>query len=211
MTDVTRILQAIGNGERGATEDLLPIVYDELRQIAAAKLMREKKGHTLQTTALVHEAYLRLVGGRPDDAASQSEVSTVSPNETQTFTQDEWRTRGHFFAAAAEAMRRILIESARSKSRLKRGGDRQRLDLNDVELAIPMQSVDLIALDEALTRLEAEDEVKAKVVKLRYFAGLTIEQTATALDVSEPTVKRYWYYSRAWLKREIAKGDESDE
>lgn len=201
MSDVTQILQAIEQGDDRAAKELLRVVYDELHRIAASKLARESPGHTLQTTALVHETYLRLLGNTADDTL-RGESEDTDPSSTG------WQSRGHFFAAAAEAMRRILIDNARRKKRLKRGGDRERLQLEQIELAASSPSVDLIALDEALVRLEAEDETKARVVKLRYFAGLTIEQTAAALGVSEPTVKRHWYYARAWLRREIAKGDE---
>jgi RNA polymerase sigma factor (TIGR02999 family) len=159
MTDVTLSLLAIENGDPGAADRLLPLVYDELRKLAAQKLVKEKPGQTLQATALVHEAYLRL-------------VDTDHPQH--------WSSRGHFFAAAAEAMRRILVENARRKKSLKAGGLHQRVDLADVEPAIEGPDLDLIALDEALTRLEAKDERKARLVKLRYFAGLTNEQAAQA-------------------------------
>ena len=194
MSEVTQILDAINQGDAEAPERLLTVVYDELRRIASAKLSGETPGQTLQATALVHETYLRLLGSAEDTPDSSS--------------SQNWQSRGHFFAAAAEAMRRILIENARRKKRLKRGGDRDRIALEDVEPAEHSPPIDLLALDEALKKLETEDELKAQVVKLRYFAGLTIEQTAEALKVSEPTVKRHWYYARAWLRREIGKGEE---
>jgi RNA polymerase sigma factor (TIGR02999 family) len=181
MSDVTRILEAIG-GDRGGLERLMPIVYDELRRLAAANLAHEAPGQTLQATALVHEAYLRLVGG-------------VEPR---------FETRGHFFTAAAEAMRRILIDRARSKGRQKRGGNARRLELNELDLAAPPPDDDLLALDEALTKLEQEDRVKAELVKLRFFAGLSVEQAAAALGISRATADRYWSFARAWLFHEIA-------
>jgi RNA polymerase sigma factor (TIGR02999 family) len=184
MSEVTRILNAIERGDGRAVDKLLPAVYQELRQLAARKLSREKPGQTLQATALVHEAYLRLVG-----------------EESQT-----WKGKTHFFAAAAEAMRRILIENARRKHRLKRGGNEQRLDIDEAEIAIEGPSQDLLALDEALGRLEAADKVKADIVKLRYFGGLTIEQVAELLKISPTTAKRHWTYARAWLYKAISSG-----
>jgi RNA polymerase sigma factor (TIGR02999 family) len=181
MSEVTRILEAIVVGDPAAVERLLPLVYDELRQLAAAKLAQEAKGQTLQATALVHEAYLRLVGG----------------------ADPRFETRGHFFSAAAEAMRRILIDRARSKGRQKRGGGARRLELNELDLASPPPDDDLLALDEALSKLEAEDRVKAELVKLRFFAGLTDEQAASALGISRATAARYWAFARAWLFHEI--------
>ncbi len=184
MTDVTRILNAIERGDARAADELLPLVYEELRRLAACKLSREKPGQTLQATALVHEAYIRLVG-----------------EEAQN-----WKSRTRFFAAAAEAMRRILIENARWKHRLKRGGDQQRIDLEDAEFAIEEPSEDIIALGEALEKLASEDPTKADLVKLRYFAGLTIEQAAKMLGISTATADRYWSYARAWLFYEVKKG-----
>ena len=184
MSDVTRILAAIEQGDARAADELLPLVYEELRRLAAQKMSKEQPGQTLQATALVHEAYIRLVGS--DD--------------------QEWSGRTHFFAAAAEAMRRILIENARRKLRLKRGGVRQRVDLENESIAIEGPSEDVIALDEALTKLALEDPIKADLVKLRYFAGLTIEQAAKILNISKATADRYWSYSRAWLFDEINKG-----
>jgi RNA polymerase sigma factor (TIGR02999 family) len=179
MSEVTRILMAVEQGDARALDRLLPAVYRELRQLAAQKLSREKPGQTLQATALVHEAYLRLVG----------------------VEGQAWKSKTHFFATAAEAMRRILIENARRKHRLKRGGQRQRIDLEDGELSIDGPSHDLIALDEALNKLAETDKEKAELVKLRYFAGLTIEQAAEVLGISPTTAKREWAYARAWLYR----------
>lgn len=187
MSDVTRILTAIEKGDARAAEDLLPIVYKELRRLAAHRLSREKPGQTLQATALVHEAYLRLVG----------------------VEDPKWEGRGHFFAAAAEAMRRILIESARRKKRLKHGGGRRRFEIDDADLAIEGPSLDLIALDEALKKLAEEDPVKVDLVKLRFFAGLTIPQAAEALGISHATAERYWKYAKAWLHHEVSRGDET--
>ena len=182
MADVTQILSQIESGDSSAADHLLIVVYEELRKLAAARLAHEKPGQTLQATALVHEAYLRLVGG-PD---------------AQT-----WKDRAHFFGAAAEAMRRILINQARSKSSEKRGGDRHRVTLED---GIPEHSgvadaslTDLLALNDALDQLANEDPVKAQLVKLRYFAGLSLEDAALAIDVSNATAKRYWVYARSWL------------
>jgi RNA polymerase sigma factor (TIGR02999 family) len=180
MTDVTRILSAIERGDPQAAAQLLPLVYDELRQLAAQRLAQEKPGQTLQATALVHEAYVRLVGGEQ--------------------TQD-WDGRRHFFAAAAEAMRRILIDRARHKQTRKAGGGRRRLDLDDLEPALEEANGDrLLALDEALGQLEAEDPRKAELVKLRFFAGLTAEQAAAALGISTSTAEKDWAYARSWLR-----------
>ena len=180
MTDVTRVLAAIDQGDPEAAEQLLPLVYDELRKLAAQRLAQEKAGQTLQATALVHEAYLRLVGGEQ--------------------TQD-WNSRRHFFGAAAEAMRRILIDRARHKQTRKAGGGRRRLDLDDIEPVLEEENGDrLLALDEALRQLEAEDPRKAELVKLRFFAGLTAEQAAAALGVSTSTVEKDWAYARSWLR-----------
>jgi len=181
MSDVTRIIDAIRDGDPQAVERLLPLVYDELRQLAAARLSHEAPGQTLQATALVHEAYLRLVGG----------------------SEPHWETRGHFFTAAAEAMRRILIDRARSRNRQKRGGGSKRLELESLDLVSPPPDDQLLALDEVLTRLEQHDPVKAQLIKLRFFAGLTLEQAASALGISRATADRYWAYSRAWLFHEL--------
>jgi RNA polymerase sigma factor (TIGR02999 family) len=180
MTDVTRILSAIEQGNPHAAEQLLPLVYDELRKLAAQRLAQEAPGQTLQATALVHEAYLRLVGGE------------------QT---PDWDSRGHFFAAAAEAMRRILIDRARHKQTRKAGGGRRRLDLDDIEPALQEGNGDrLLVLDEALRQLEVEDPRKAELVKLRFFAGLTADQAAAALGVSTSTAEKDWTYARSWLR-----------
>ena len=183
MSDVTRILNAIEGGDPKAADRLLPLVYEELRLLAAQKMSQESLGQTLQATALVHEAYIKLVGEEAQD----------------------WKNRGHFFRAAAEAMRRILIDNARRKKSLKHGGEHQKIDLDEAILRqdIGSSADDLIALDEALVRLSADEELRAEVVKLRYFAGLSVGQTADILGISPTTVKRYWAYARAWLLREI--------
>ena len=183
MSDVTHILNAIDQGDSRAIDKLLPVVYDELRRLAARKLYHERPTQTLQATALVHEAYIRLVKG-----------------ETQS-----WSSRSHFFSVAAEAMRRILIESARRKKRLKRGGEHHKVDFEDATMMIEEPSEKIIALDEALTKLSKQNSMAAEIVKLRYFAGLTIEQAANALCVSRRTANRYWAYARAWLYQEINK------
>jgi RNA polymerase sigma factor (TIGR02999 family) len=185
MTDVTRILNAIDRGDAKATGELLPLVYEELRLLAAQKLAQEKPGHTLQATALVHEAYIRLVGMEKQD----------------------WRSKRHFFVAAAEAMRRILIDYARQKRSLKRGGNRERIPL-DEEIGSPDSqrlSDDLIDLDDALEKLSQRDQMKADLVKLRYFAGLTSDQAAAALSISHATAERYWDYASSWLRLEISR------
>lgn len=178
MSEVTRILKAMDEGDPQAAEKLLPLVYQELRRLAAQKLAHEKPEQTLQATALVHEAYLRLVG---------------HDNEQR------WQSRGHFFAAAAESMRRILVESARRKHRLKRGGERLRVELDDVPAKPAAPIEDLLALDDALNQLAAEDAQKAELVKLRYFAGLSVAEAAKCLGISRATADRYWSYARAWL------------
>jgi RNA polymerase sigma factor (TIGR02999 family) len=189
MSDVTRILAAIEQGDSRAADELLPLVYDELRRLAAQKLAQERPGQTLEATALVHEAYLRLVA---------TPAAAVAPR---------WEGRGHFFAAAAEAMRRILIDQARHKLTLRRGGGRKREDPARVEVAAPEPSLDVLALDEALERFEQVDEPKARLVKLRYFAGLTIPQAADVLGISTNTADRWWAYARAWLHAELKKGE----
>jgi RNA polymerase sigma factor (TIGR02999 family) len=185
MSDVTRILSAIEQGDPSAAAQLLPLVYDELRQLAARRLAQEKPGQTLEGTALVHEAYLRLVSGEQ--------------------TQD-WDGRRHFFAAAAEAMRRILIENARRKRSGKHGGGWQRRDVHAGSLVAPDPDVDLLALDAALRRLAEHDPQKARLVDLRYFAGLTGEQAAAVLGISASSADRHWVYTRAWLRRELGIG-----
>jgi RNA polymerase sigma factor (TIGR02999 family) len=182
MSHVTEILAAIEQGEPQAAERLLPLVYDELRRLAAARLAQERPGQTLQATALVHEAYLRLVDANPARS---------------------WDTRGHFFAAAAEAMRRILVEAARRKGRLKRGGDCRRIELDALDASIADPGDDILALHEALEKLEAKHPERAALVKLRYFGGLTGDEAAQALDISPATADRYWTYARAWLLREL--------
>jgi RNA polymerase sigma factor (sigma-70 family) len=194
MSDVTRILSKIEQGDPVAAEQLLPLVYDELRKLAAAKLATEKPGQTLQATALVHEAYLRLVGG-PGDRDRESADKGHGPGERG----QEWCSRGHFFAAAAEAMRRILINRARDKSREKRGGGRQRVDLDAIEIALDTPPEDLLALDEALEQLAVDDQLCANLVKLRFFAGLTLGEAAEALGLARRTADRHWAYARAWL------------
>ncbi len=190
MSDVTRILSQIESGDPSAAEQLLPLVYDELRKLAAAKLAGEKPGQTLQATALVHEAYVRLVG--------QSGGTS-------------WDGRGHFFAAAAEAMRRILIDQARRKQSERHGGGRKRHDVEYVEIAASARSLEVLALDEALERFERIDAIKARLVKLRYFTGLTIPQAAEALGISTNTADRWWSFARAWLHAELKRGEaESD-
>jgi RNA polymerase sigma factor (TIGR02999 family) len=184
MSEVTRILSAIEQGDPQAAAQLLPLVYDELRKLAAQRLAQEKPGQTLQATALVHEAYLRLV----DVEQAQ-----------------QWNSRGHFFAAAAEAMRRILIEKARSKARAKRGGDWQRVDFEELDVATSISPDQLVALDDALERLAALDRLAGELVKLRYFAGLALDQAAAALGVSTATAYRHWAYARAWLHGELLK------
>jgi RNA polymerase sigma factor (TIGR02999 family) len=185
MSEVTRILSAIEQGDPSAAEQLLPLVYDELRKLAAHKLAQEKPGQTLQATALVHEAYLRL----------------VDVEKTQ-----HWDGRGHFFAAAAEAMRRILIDHARRRRSQRRGGRAQRRSLEGLEVAAPASDDELLAVDEALERLRQADPAKAELVKLRYFGGLTIPEAAQALGISVTTANRYWAYARAWLHEELAAG-----
>jgi RNA polymerase sigma factor (TIGR02999 family) len=183
MTDVTQILSRIEAGDRQAAETLLPLVYRELRRLAASKLAQEKPGQTLQPTALVHEAYLRLVGA----------------GDVQ-----DWNSCGHFFMAAAEAMRRILVERARRRGRLKHGGGRRQVELDDIGIVEAEPSVDLLALDEALAKLAASQPAKADLVKLRYFAGLTTAETAQAMGISVATAERYWAFARGWLFAELA-------
>jgi RNA polymerase sigma factor (TIGR02999 family) len=188
MSDVTRILNAIEHGDEKASEKLLPLVYEELRLLAAQKMSQERPGQTLQATALVHEAYIRLLEG----------------------TNQNWNSKGHFFKAAAEAMRRILIENVRRKKSQKRGGNRQRIDLDEAGLAIDGPSVDLLALDEALEKLNKKDQTKTDLVKLRYFAGLTCGQAANVLGIAHSTADEHWAYAKAWLKAEIMAEDKSN-
>jgi RNA polymerase sigma factor (TIGR02999 family) len=186
MSEATRILSAIEQGDPRAAEQLLPLVYEELRQLAAQRLAQEKAGQTLQPTALVHEAYLRLV----DQDQAQS-----------------WDSRGHFFAAAAEAMRRILVEKARRKQRRRHGGGlrQQPLEENEPAIASPVDAIDLLALNEALDRLETASPRRARLVKLRYFAGLTLPEVAALLGIAQSTAEADWTYAKAWLKREMEK------
>mgnify|MGYP000917583940 CR=1 FL=1 len=185
-SDITGLLKRLSDGDSRAVDLLLPVIYDELRGLAGAYLRRESPGHTLQTTALVHEAYLKLVG---QEAA-------------------RYQSRAHFFAVAAQAMRRILVNHARDRGRLKRGGDRGRVDLQESAVVAPQdgEGPDLVALDEALTRLAERDERKARTVEMRFFAGMTVEETAEALGVAPATVKRDWEFARAWLQRELSRG-----
>src|SRR5262245_31033728 len=189
MSDVTSLLSAITQGDPHAAADLLPLVYDELRRLASQWLAQEAPGQTLRPTALVHGAYVRLTGTSGPEA--------------------DWDSRRHFFAAAAEAMRRILVEKARRKQRHRHGGGRQRVELEMAESLVQAPSEDLLALDEALTRLTAHDPLKAEVVKLRFFAGLTMPEVAQSLDLSLTTAERYWTYARTWLYAELA--DEGQE
>src|SRR5438045_6128966 len=181
MSDVTRILDAIQHGDPKATEELLPLVYEELRKLAAHKMANEAPGQTLQPTALVHEAWLRLTG-----------------NENQ-----EWNGRGHFFAAAAEAMRRILVENARRKHRVKHGGEMRRIDLTSLDVAIITHDEHLLAVDEALDKLASRDPLGEQLIKLRFFAGLSNVDAARMLGIPERTAKRTWAYARAWLYEEL--------
>jgi RNA polymerase sigma factor (TIGR02999 family) len=184
MNEVTQLLDAVGRGESKAAERLLPLVYDELRQLAAQRLAQETPGQTLQATALVHEAYLRLVGQDQEQ---------------------EWDSRAHFFAAAAEAMRRILVDAARRKRRLKRGGDGQRVGLEAVEPQAKSPFDDVLAVHEALQALAQEDAKKAKLVELRFFGGMSIEEAAGCLEISRATASRHWNYARAWLFQRLKK------
>jgi RNA polymerase sigma factor (TIGR02999 family) len=192
MSEITHILSAIEQGAPCAAEQLLPLVYDELRRLARQKLAREKPGQTLQATALVHEAYTRLVGG--GEAEGQ---------------EPRWDSQGHFFAAAAEAMRRILIDRARKKRSQKCGGDRKRIDIDAVEAATQATPDQLLALDDALAKLAREDPAAARLVGLRYFAGLSVEEAGKALAMSIATAYRHWKYARAWLHSELLGAGES--
>jgi len=184
--EVTHILNAIERGDPKAAGQLLPLVYDELRKLAACKMANEAPGQTLQPTALVHEAWLRVAGG----------------------SDHTWDSRGHFFAAAAEAMRRLLIDNARRKRALRHGAGQARLNVEELEIAAPDPEEEILAIDEALNKLSALDKQKAELVKLRFFAGLTIEEAAAALGISEATAKRWWVYARAWLYAEIRPADD---
>jgi len=179
MSDVTRVLQQIPSGDPSSAEQLLPLVYEQLRKLAAAKLTQEKPGQTLQATALVHEAYLRLVGNRKPEQA--------------------WDSRAHFFAAAAEAMRRILVENARRKHRMRHGGDHRRVDFDDANLATNLPPDAFLLLNDAIEELAAQDAVAAELVKLRYFAGLSVEEAAESINCPRTNAYRHWAYARAWL------------
>jgi len=183
MSDATRILEAIEQGQPGAADELLPLVYEELRKLAAQRMAMENPGQTLQPTALVHEAWLRLVGN----------------------DNPQWEGRAHFFGAAAEAMRRILIDNARRKHARRHGGDLQRVDFQDFDAAAPDSDESLLAVNEALEKFAAQDPLKAELVKLRYFAGMTVEEAARVLRISPPTAHRYWVFAKAWLHREITR------
>ncbi len=185
-SDITALLELASAGDVEAQERLFPVVYEELRLLASQRLRRERRGHTLQTTALVHEAFLRL----------------VDPERAQ------WESRAHFFGAAANAMRQVLVNHARDRGRLKRGGDRRRLELADALAAVTVDDRDLVALDDALASLAAVDARKVRIVELRYFGGLSVEEAAACLDVSPSTVKREWAAAKTWLLREIRKGDQ---
>lgn len=187
--EITQVLAALGSGEPQAAESLLPLVYDELRRVAAAQLAQERPGHTLQATALVHEAYLRLIGGGAES----------------------WENRRHFFAAAAEAMRRILVDRARRKRRVRHGGGHQRVELDAAEIPIETPPGDLLALDEALDQLASEDPQKAELVKLRFFAGLGEQEAAELLGISRATAARHWAYARAWLFDRLRNDDPKEE
>jgi RNA polymerase sigma factor (TIGR02999 family) len=189
MSEVTQILSAIAQGDPHAADQLLPLVYDELRKLAAHKLGQEKPGQTLQATALVHEAYLRLVGSQKED---------------------RWDSRSHFFASAAEAMRRILLNRARDRNRLKHGGDRRRIDLDQMEIALDTCGEHLITLDEALVLLAAEDPGAAQLVNLRFFAGLTLKDAAASMGLALRTAERQWAYARAWLYARLRQSDGQD-
>jgi RNA polymerase sigma factor (TIGR02999 family) len=188
MPDMTGILSALDGGDPQAAEQLLPLVYSELRRAAAQKIAAERGGQTLQATALVHEAYLRLVGVE---------------------NAQKWNSRGHFFAAAAEAMRRILVERARRNVRARHGGGRKKLDLEQCDLADEEPAARVLALNEALERLATDEPVAAEVVKLRYFAGLTLEEAAAALDISLRTTNRHWSYAKAWLHHQLSEPDKA--
>ena len=186
MSDVTRILDAVQQGDAAAAKDLLPLVYEELRRLTRSKMAQHSSGHTLQPTALVHEAWLRLVGSE----------------------RQEWNGRSHFFAAAAEAMRHILVDNARRKRRAKHGGGQERLDVNEVEIATGVDDEKILLVHEALEKLGVEDPIRAEVVKLHYFVGLTHAESAEILHISEKTVRRHWNYARVWLYQTIQSSDE---
>jgi len=201
MSDVTRILNAIERGDAKAADELLPLVYEELRVLAAQKLSQEPPGQTLQATALVHEAYLRLVG--EGSAGVKCRAGDAEPESAPAGQPPSWDNRGHFFAAAAEAMRRILVENARRKKRQKHGGQRKRVDVSALDVAVATDDETILLVDEALERLNAVDEVGARLIKLRFFAGIPNVEAARLLGIPERTAKRTWAYARAWLYEEI--------
>jgi RNA polymerase sigma factor (sigma-70 family) len=207
MSDVTCILSQIEQGDSRAAEELLPLVYEELRKLAAAKLAQEKPGQTLQATALVHEAYLRLVGREEkSEVRGQKSDGSQLTSDLRPPTSDHWHSRGHFFAAAAEAMRRILVDQARHKATIRAGGQHQRVELSEIEPAIEGPTLDLLALDEALQKLEQKDPRKAELIKLRFFAGLSNQQAAQALGIAASTADLDWAYARSWLHVEMSGG-----
>jgi RNA polymerase sigma factor (sigma-70 family) len=199
MSDVTRILSQIDAGDSGAADKLLPLIYEELKNLAMARLARERAGHTLSATSLVHEAYLRLVESERSEVRSQTSEELELTSDPRPPTSARWDSRGHFFAAAAEAMRRILVEAARAKASAKRGGDFERIELSEVARTEAGDPLDLLALDEALAELETTHPEKAQIVKLRFFAGLSLEDAAQAAGISRATAQRHWTYARAWL------------
>jgi RNA polymerase sigma factor (sigma-70 family) len=200
MSDVTRILQSIEQGDPQAAEKLLPLVYEELRKLAAAKLAMEKPGQTLVATALVHEAYLRLVGGGKDPRTEEPKNQIGNEDRGR-----QWNSRGHFFAAAAEAMRRILVEQARRKAGPKAGGELERVELSPLQPEATRTNLDVLALHEALGRLELKDARAAELIKLRFFAGMTIDEAAALLGISISTAKSDWTYAKNWLRAELLK------
>src|SRR5262245_30870048 len=204
MSEVTRILDQIQQGDPQAAEQLLPLVYDELRKLAAEKMANERPGQTLQATALVHEAYLRLVAPASGAASARREQASGAASARR---ERQWNSRGHFFAAAAEAMRRILINRVRDKRRLKRGGGWKRVDLHKLAVVDDASDEDLLAIDEALERLAEHSKPCADLIKLRFFAGLTMEEAAAALGLAERTADRYWAFARAWLYKALRDDD----
>jgi RNA polymerase sigma factor (sigma-70 family) len=204
MNAITRVLDEVRQGNPAAAAELLPLVYSELRRLAHAKLAHEEPGHTLDATALVHEAYLRLLGNPKTDTPNTISEDAPTAEYDPRAASPQFDGRGHFFAAAAEAMRRILVEAARRKKAEKHGGGLNRLDAAELPIAAPEPTEDLVALDEALTKFAEIEPQKAELVKLRYFAGLTIEEAADALGISPATAKRHWTYSRAWLYQAIS-------
>jgi DNA-directed RNA polymerase specialized sigma24 family protein len=214
MSDVTRILSQIEQGDPQAAEKLLPLVYDELRKLAAARLAHEKPSQTLQATALVHEAYIRLVANpgvrnQESGVGGNADKSNLSPDSCP-LSPGLWDSRGHFFAAAAEAMRRIIVDQARHKATIRAGGHHQRIELSEVDPAIEGPTLDLLALDEALKKLEQKDPRKAELIKLRFFAGLSNNQAAEVLGIATSTADLDWAYARSWLHVEMSGGGQHD-